>query len=93
MSLPRRQYPNDGGSSDGIIERHKNQDSASFFVNTWYGLTGKTVKEIKDEVAAGDLSWIDRITYYCQKIPGSPGYWRARRSGLYSLINHHVNKE
>jgi hypothetical protein len=73
------------------VERHKNQSSGGFFVNSWFKEGEKTLEEMKKDIEAGNLEWIEKITYYSQRIHGSPAYWRAKRSEVYTWINHHVH--
>jgi hypothetical protein len=73
------------------VERHKNQSSGGFFVNSWFKEGEKTLEEMKEDIQTGNLEWIDKITYYSQRIHGSPAYWRAKRSEVYTWINHHVH--
>jgi len=71
--------------------KEKNQSSGSFFVNKWYNEGEKSLEEIQKELQNGNTSWLDRITYFTQKVRGSPQYWRTRRAEVYTWINHHVN--
>jgi hypothetical protein len=48
--------------------------------------------ELKDRLRKGDTTFIDKITYYSQRVRGSSSYWRSRRAELYSWINHHVKE-
>jgi hypothetical protein len=73
------------------VERCKNQSSRGFFVNSWFKEGEKTLEELKMEIENGNLDWIDKITYYSQRIRGSPAYWRAKRAEVYAWINYHVN--
>ena len=48
---------------------------------------------MKEAIEKDDLSWINRIAYYSKQICGSTGFWRAKRSEVYSWINHHVQEK
>jgi hypothetical protein len=75
-----------------FAERRKNQSSGSFFVNSWFKEGEKTLEEMKADIEGGNLEWIEKITYYCQRVRGSPAYWRAKRGEVYTWINYHVNE-
>ena len=47
-------------------------------------------KKFSRHIESGDISWIDRLTYYSFHVKGSPGYWRYKRSEVYTWINHHI---
>jgi len=70
--------------------RHKNQTSGGFFVDSFFKEGKVSLQEIKKDIQNGNNTWIDKITYYSQRVKGSPGYWRAKRGEVYSWINHHV---
>jgi hypothetical protein len=73
------------------VERRKNQSSGGFFVNSWFKEGEKTLEQLKMEIEGGNLNWIDKITYYSQRVRGSPAYWRSKRAEVYTWINYHVN--
>jgi hypothetical protein len=52
----------------------------------------ESMVELKDRLRKGDMSFIDKITYYSQRVRGSSSYWRSRQAELYSWINHHVKE-
>jgi hypothetical protein len=52
----------------------------------------ESMDELKDRLRKGDMSFIDKITYYSQRVRGSSSYWRSRQAELYSWINHHVKE-
>ena len=75
-----------------FAERCKYQSSGSFFVNSCFKEGEKTLEEMKADIKGGNLEWIEKMTYYCQRVHGSPAYWRAKRGEVYAWINYHVNK-
>ena len=70
--------------------RKKNQQSGGFFIKTFFKEGPKSLNELKEEIENGNTSWIEQLSYYSQRVIGSPGYWRAKRSEVYSWINHHI---
>ena len=70
--------------------RKKNCDSGAYFVNGFYENGPQTLDELKEEILQGNLSWVDRLAYFSLHVKGSPGYWRTKRSEVYSWINHHI---
>ena len=70
--------------------RHKNATSGSYFVQDFYKDSPKTLTELQDSIENGNFDWINRIQYFSYKVKGSSGYWRFKRSEVYSWINHHV---
>ena len=71
-------------------ERMKNQSRGSYFVKNFAGDSKKGVDEIVAEISRGNLSWIDKISYYNGQVKGSLGYWRNKRNEVNSWISHHV---
>jgi hypothetical protein len=63
-----------------------------FFVDEFDKDAPESMDELKDRLRKGDMSFIDKITYYSQRVRGSSSYWRSRRAELYSWINHHVKE-
>ena len=72
--------------------RQTNQKSGSYFVDGFFKEGKKTLDEIKDEIKDGNMSWIDRITYYSYRVSGSSAYWRKKKSEVLSWIAYHVEK-
>ena len=70
--------------------RKKNQMSGGFFVDGFFKEGPKTLDRLKEEIANRNTGWIDRLCYYSSHVAGSPGYWRARKSEVYTWINHHI---
>ena len=73
--------------------RRKNQTSGGFFVDGFYKDGPQNLEDLQEAISNGDNSWIDRITYYSQRVKGSAGYWRAKKAELYSWINYHVEQK
>ena len=48
---------------------------------------------LQDQVQNGNLEWLNRISYYSQRVTGSNAYWRAKRREVFSWINYHVEKK
>lgn len=71
--------------------RRKNSTAGSYFVKNFYKNGPKSLSQLQNDLEKGDFEWIDRIQYYSHKVKGSSGYWRFKRSEVYSWINHHVN--
>jgi hypothetical protein len=72
--------------------RRRNQTSGQFFVDGFDKDAPESMDELKDRLRKGDMSFIDKITYYSQRLRGSSSYWRSRQAELYSWINHHVKE-
>ena len=70
--------------------RQKNQSSGGYFVDSFYKAGKVPLAKIKKDIEQGSTEWIDKITYYTQRVKGSPGFWRAKRAEVYSWVNHHV---
>jgi hypothetical protein len=70
--------------------RRRNQTSGRFFVDGFHKGAPESVEELQRRLKEGDTSFVDKITYYSQRVKGSAGYWRAKRAELYSWINYHV---
>ena len=50
------------------------------------------MEELQQQIRNGNMSFINSLTYYNKRVKGSNLYWRAKRSELYTWINHHVEK-
>ena len=70
--------------------RRKNQLSRGFFVDGFFKEGPKTLEQLQTEIANGNTQWIERLCYYSGRVPGSPGYWQAKRDEVYTWINHHI---
>ena len=70
--------------------RKKNSDSGAYFVNGFFDNGPQTIQELKESIQNGDIGWINRLAYFSYHVKGSPGYWRFKRSEVYSWINHHM---
>ena len=70
--------------------RRKNSDSGAYFVNGFFEDGPQTIEDLKDSILDGDIGWINRLAYFSYHVKGSPGYWRFKRSEVYSWINHHI---
>jgi hypothetical protein len=73
--------------------RHTNQTSGGFFVDTFFKQGPKNLEDLQEEVANGDMSWLSSIQYFLQCVTGSTAYWRARRTEVFSWINHHLEQK
>ena len=71
--------------------RKRNQTSGGYYVDGFFDGGPKSLDELQNEIRNGDTSWVDRISYFSHRVHGSPGFWRNKRSELYSWINYHVN--
>jgi hypothetical protein len=72
--------------------RHSNQSSGSFYVKSFFQDGPKTLEQLQKQVSAGQLEWLDRITYFSQCVTGSAAYWRARKREVFSWISYHADK-
>jgi hypothetical protein len=70
--------------------RSKNQSSGVYSVDTWFKNGEVAAEELKKAIQKGETEWSDRITYYTQRVRGSPAFWRAKQDEVYSWINCHV---
>ena len=61
-----------------------------FFVDGFFKDGPKTLEQLQAEIADENTQWHDRLCYYSHQVSGSAGYWRAKRSEVYSWINHHI---
>ena len=57
-----------------FLSRHINQTSGSFFVQTFFKDGPKSLQELQQQVADGNLSWLHSISYYSRRVTGSSGY-------------------
>lgn len=74
------------------ITRHRNNKSGGFFVKAFSKGCPRSLEELQQQIRNGNMSFINSLTYYNKRVKGSNSYWRAKRSELYTWINHHVEK-
>jgi hypothetical protein len=72
--------------------RHQNNASGNFFVKSFFRNGPRTLEKLQEQVASGQLEWLHRISYFSSCVPGSSGYWRARRREVFAWINYHMEK-
>jgi hypothetical protein len=65
--------------------RRGNQTSGHLFVDGFDNDAPESMDELKDRLRKGDMSFIDKITYYSQRVRGSSSYWRSRWAELYFM--------
>lgn len=73
------------------FQRQQNNDQGGFYVKSFYDNGPKNLDDIKEEIRKGNLSWIDKLTYFGNRITGSDSYWRSQRDTVYSWINFHCH--
>ena len=74
------------------LQRHNNMKQGGYFIDGFFKNGPETIDELQQEIEQGKTSWIDHITYFSQRIPGSSAYWRNQRSQVYTWINHHIEE-
>jgi hypothetical protein len=72
--------------------RLSNQGSGNFFVKTFFQQGPKSLEKLQEQIRAGQLEWLDCITYFSQCVTGSAAYWRARKREVFAWISYHVEK-
>ena len=73
------------------ITRHRNNSSGKWFVEKFHSNCPETLADLKSEIANGNTSFVNNLTYYSQRVKGSTPCWHGKRSELYTWINHHVD--
>jgi hypothetical protein len=72
------------------IIRMRNATYGSWFINRFHKGVPENMDDLKDQIAAGNNSFVTSLSYYNRSITGSGPYWFKKRCELYSWINHHV---
>jgi hypothetical protein len=72
-------------------DRLKNKAKGSFYVKAFNNEPLKSLQDIADEMKRGNMSWLEKISYFNGQAKGSPGYWRTKRNEVNAWINHHIN--
>jgi hypothetical protein len=72
------------------ITRNRNAKSGNWFINDFNQGGPENLDELKATIQKGDLSFVNRLTYYNKRVKGSCSYWFQKRAQVYSWINHHV---
>jgi hypothetical protein len=75
-----------------FMTRRRNQGQGRFFVDNFYKDCPESLEDLKNHIRQGDWTYIDRISYFSDKVRGSSSFWRAKRAQLYSWINYHVGE-
>ena len=52
----------------------------------------QTIEELQKQILSGETKWIDRITYFYNKVVGSASYWRMKRAEVHTWIHYHISK-
>jgi hypothetical protein len=73
--------------------RKKNQTSGGYFVDKFFCEGPASLDALKKEIEDGDMTWVNKISYYSQRVVGSPAFWRAKRNEVYTWINYHIDKK
>ena len=74
------------------VIRRRNRESSNFFVNKLVSRCNADIESIQEEIAKGNSSFINQITYFSKIVRGSDSYWRYKRDELHTWINHHVEQ-
>lgn len=72
------------------IVRRRNQEKGNFFINDFSCTKVADIDALKELIANGNTSFINEISYFTKEVKGSDGFWRMKRSQLYTWVNHHV---
>ena len=72
------------------IIRMRNSTSGKWFVENFQKRVPNTLEDLQKQVAGGDTTFVNCITYYNQRVKGSSPFWFKKKCELYSWINHHV---
>ena len=72
------------------ITRNRNASSGNWFVKDFNRGGPSNLEELKASIEAGDLRFVNRLTYYNKRVKGSSPFWFQKRSEVYTWINHHV---
>ena len=77
-----------------VNQRHSNNSKGNhfFYDDLWLGKTQPSVEQLKEQIRAGDYTYISKLRYFAQTIRGSDGYWRKKTSELMSWIDFHVSR-
>ena len=75
------------------IVRRRNNSSGKFFIDNFQSDVPDTLDELKDRIRAGDMRFVNHLTYYNKRIKGSAPYWFQKRSEVYAWINEHIQQQ
>jgi hypothetical protein len=73
--------------------RTKNQTSGGYFLDKFFSDGPSSLDALKKEIEDGDMTWVNKISYYSQHVVGSPVFWRAKRNEVCTWINYHIDKK
>jgi hypothetical protein len=72
------------------ITRNRNASSANWFMKVFNNKGPQNLEELKRSIEGGDLSFVNRLTYFNKRVKGSTPFWLNKRNEVYSWMNHHV---
>lgn len=76
--------------AENYILRRRNSNSGRYYVTKFHGHGPPNLKELQEQVKEGNNSFVNSLLYYSKSVKGSNQYWKAKRSELYTWINHHA---
>ena len=78
--------------AENCLTRRRNTSSGNYFMTYQNNNCDPCLEDLQEAVKKGDMSVVNSMTYYSQRVKGSTQYWNnAKRSELYTWIEHHVN--
>ena len=76
-----------------VIQRDQNNRDGNFVLkDKHFGKQYQTLEDLIEKLDQGDMSWINMIRNYSNRIRGSDNYWRSKKYELESWVKHHVSK-
>ena len=75
------------------ITRNRNASSGNWFIKDFNRDGPGNLEELKESIKAGNLQFVNRLTYFNKRVKGSTPFWFQKRAEVYSWINHHVENK
>ena len=80
-----------------MLQRHTNNTQGNFFYNdkNFLGASVRmppTVEELQQQLAAGDMKYLNKLRYLAKGIRGSDSFWRGKTEELEAWIDFHISR-
>ena len=67
-------------------QRHRNQSSGHFFYDNFLDRSKPLdMDELKEQLANGNMSYIDHLQYFSKNVKGSDSYWKSQKAQFAQL--------
>ena len=73
------------------VIRRRNRSQGNFYVDTFDSDCPCTLEELQEQIEKENTTFLDKVSYFSQRVVGSDPYWRGQRAQLNSWINQLID--